>query len=153
MDFFDIVVAQDQTAARRRQQDQNSARLAYSSHKIGSSGFGSIRREEPIIFDVVFLEEPIFTQGALLVKRPTTEMPDPTGVAGVWQWHRNPKGHYVGAYIYLAVSTGDSYYDATGQDIRMSHHLLFQGVGYKDLGQEVATEAQLLVPRTVGFGA
>lgn len=151
MEFFDILTAQDQTAARRRQQEQNSARLAYSMHKMGSSGVGNIRRAEPILFSVAFLEEPLFTQGATVVKRPA-ELTDPVGSAGVWQWHRNPKGHYVGAYIYLAVSVGDSYYEAAGQDIQMQHHLMFQGMGFKDLGQAVATEAQLLAPRTVGFG-
>lgn len=150
MTFYEILVAQDATASRREAQENNSARLAFSMHKMKSSGTGTVRVAEPITFDVVFLEEPLFTQGATLVERPADAL-DPVGSAGVWQWQRNPKGHYTGAFVYLDVRVGEVEI-GSGGTTRMIHHLLFQGTGYKDLGQAVATEAQALTPRTVGFG-
>lgn len=152
MDFYDIIVAQDETASRRQTQAQNAARLGYSAHKVGSKGTGTIRRPTPLMFQVVFLEEPIFLTGSTLVKRPA-DLSDPVGSAGVWQWHRNPKGHYTGAYIYLSVTLSDLFYEAGAGEVQMTHNLVFQGIGFKDLGQEVTTEAQIIVPRTVGFGA
>jgi len=149
MNFFDLIVAQADTTARVETQRNNAARLAWSTHKIHSSGCGTIRQAEPIHFDVVFLEEPVFTQGASVISHPADVL-DPVGSAGVWQWHRNPKGHYVGAYIYLSVVPSEV--DFVVEGVQMTHHLLFMGMGYKDLGQAVTTEAQLLAPRTVGFG-
>ena len=150
--FFDVQVARQRAELDAATQAQNAARLGFSQHKIQSTGLGSVRRPQPIIFDVVFLEEPLFTQGASLISKPNT-LPDPMASAGVWQWHRNEKGHYIGAYIYLAVSVGEVFFEASGVGgVSMTHHLLFQGVAYKDLGQRVTTQAQMLRARPVGFG-
>lgn len=151
MDFFDLVVARDQRDARREADRNNAARLGFSQHKVQSSGTGNIRRADPIKFDVIFIEEPLFTQGATVIQRPA-DGSDPIASTGVWQWDRNPKGHYVGAYIYLAVWLGEISFEAVGSEVQMTHHLLFQGMGYKDLGQGVTTEAQLIAPRSTGFG-
>jgi len=149
MNFFDLIVAQADATARIETQKNNASRLAWSAHKVQSSGFGTVRQAVPIDFDLTFLEEPVFTQGASIVVSPSGAL-DPVGSAGVWQWHRNPKGHYVGAYIYLSVVPSEI--DSVVKGVQMTHHLLFMGMGYKDLGQAVTTDAQLLAPRTVGFG-
>lgn len=150
MGFFDILLAGDQTDSRRQAQDNNAARLAFSVHKMMSKGQGITRLAEPLMFSVIFLEEPHFTQGAALITRPQLSVGEPVGGAGVWQWHRNPKGYYTGAYVYLSVVLSEVEYGDDG--VQMTHNLMFTGIGYKDLGQAVATEAQLLTPRTVGFG-
>lgn len=150
MGFFDLLIAGDQTQARRNAQQGNSARLAYSVHKLNSSGWGVTRLTEPIPFAVVFLEEPGFISGAALVSRPPLVVDEPLGNAGVWQWQRNTKGYYTGAYVYLSVQMGEMEYGEG--DVQMVHNLMFTGVGYKDLGQAVTTQAQMLTPRSVGFG-
>ena len=103
MQFFDLVVAQAETDGRRETARENAARLAMSTPKVQSSGMGNFRRTQPLLFDVIFLEEPLFTQGASVITKPA-DMLDPIASAGVWYWHRNPKGAYIGAYIYLSVS-------------------------------------------------
>lgn len=151
MSFYDLFVAQADRTARIEAQRDNAARLGFSQHRIQSTGFGSVRRTSPIRFSVAFLEEPFFTQGATLVSRDEELESDPFGVSGVYQWDRNPKGHYIGAYVYLNVVTGD-FLSGSGS-VRMIHNLLFQGMAYKDLGPSVSTEAQLITPRSSGFGA
>jgi hypothetical protein len=150
MGFFDILLAGDQTDSRRQAQDNNAAGLAFSVHKLTSKGQGINRLPDPIMFSVIFIEEPHFVQGASLITRPALAVGEPLGSAGVWQWHRNPKGYFTGAYVYLSVALSEVEYGDDG--VQMTHNLMFTGIGYKDLGQAVSTEAQLLTPRAVGFG-
>ena len=152
MSFFDLIVASEERVSRRETQRQNSARLAFSTHTIDSTGSGHTRYPEAIPFDVTFLTPPmVFTGGALITPTPTG-WHDAELSSGVWQWERNTKGHYTGAYIYMNVRMAAI--DDEGFDppkVTTQHHLMFMGVAYKDLGSEVATEAQLLEPKTVGM--
>lgn len=136
-------------------QRTNAARLAFSCHHQASTGVGHFTIAEPIMFDLPFLTRPFFAQGAAVrVQPPRAEWGVPQGSASVYQWERNSKGHYVGAYVSLSVSLelleGGFYTQIPG--VEMVHDLVFIGVGYKDLGSEVATEAHLITPRPVGFG-
>lgn len=157
MDFFDVLVAQDATSARREAQATNSARLALYRHTHAASGVGTARIDAPILFDVAFLERPHFTQGTAVRVGPDLGVWYlPVGTAGLYQWERNTKGHYIGAYIYLDVRMeprdGDNP-PTTYPHVETLHDLMFTGIAYKDLGDAASTEAQLLTPRTVNFGA
>lgn len=154
--FFDLFTAAEDRSAQKQTQAANAARLAFSAHTIESTGVGTFRRAAPILFDVVFTSEPkIMTGLALLAPAPDGYL-DPDGMSGVWQWHRNLKGHYLGAYVYMSVrmtdTDGFSSPSAAASAIQVQHHLTFMGMGYKDLGNAVANDAQVLTPRTVGFG-
>ena len=155
MQFFEILLAQDTQDSRLDAQRQNSARLALYRHTHASSGVGPVLLADPIIFDATFLERPHFTQGsAVKVPPDLTVWNMPMGAAGVWQWERNLKGHYIGAYIHLEVRMETR----TGEvldypHVEVLHDLLFSGVAYKDLGSAATTEAQLLTPRPVNFGS
>jgi hypothetical protein len=154
MFFFDALLAQDQTTARREAQEQNSGRLALYRHTHATRGVGPVRLDEPILFDVPFLERPLFTQGAGVKVAPDMAVWHlPVGVAGIWQWRRNVKGHYIGAYLYFEVRMETR--DGSVQNyphVEMIHDLMFSGIAYKDLGDAVSTEAQILAPRPVNFG-
>lgn len=155
MEFFDILMAQDATTSRREAQRQNAARLAFFRHTHSTSGVGPARMEEPIRFDIPFLERPSFTQGALVLTAPDVNIWHmPVGIAGVWQWSRNIKGHYLGAFLYFEVrmeTRSGAVLDYP--HVEMLHDLVFTGIAYKDLGDAVTTEAQLLEPRPVYYGA
>lgn len=144
--FFDLIVAQSDAAASRGAQRENSARLALSAHTVTTKGLVAIRYTEPLMFEGAFLEAPHLSTG-LAIQADVDPRSGwvPTCTVGVYQWHRNPKGHYTGAYIFIGVRDGL-------QDAELQHHFIFFGIAYKDLGQAVATEAQLLSPRPVGFG-
>ena len=134
-------------------QEGNSARLAFSCHHQNSSGIGHFTIASPIIFDLPFLTRPFFTEGASVkTAPPAADYGIPQGSASVWQWERNVKGHYIGAYVSLSVWVdGDGFFSQPPL-VEMVHDLIFIGVGYKDLGPGVAVEEQLLAPRPVGFG-
>lgn len=155
MEFFEVLLAQDTTTARRETQAANSARLALYRHTHASSGVGTVQVPTAIDFDVTFLERPHFTQGAVVKVSPDLAIWNlPIGTAGLWQWKRNTKGYYIGAYVYLDVRMETRNGDVLDYPhVEMLHDLLFSGVAYKDLGDAISTDAQMLTPRPVNFGA
>jgi hypothetical protein len=146
MGFFDLIVAQESGNAARAAQQQNSARLAFSTHTIDTKGTTSVRIAEPIMFEVAFMAPPaIATSTAIRTDYDSSSGWIPDCNTGVWQWHRNPKGNYIGAYVYIGVKSGSI-------GAVLQHHFIFAGIAYKDLGQEVSTDAQVLETRPTGFG-
>ena len=146
MDFFSILTAQGSASSVRAAQAENSARLAMSCHIVESKGTSSRRIDAPVMFQVAFLPPPFIVTGTSI----KTDLDPsvswvPRADVGLWRWHRNEKGHYTGAYVYVQVSGG-----TWGSEFQ--HNLIFYGIAYKDLGQAAATEAQLLTSRPVGFG-
>lgn len=152
-----VPVAVQRSSDRQESMRENAARVAEQWYRVQSSGVGVFRVPEPIIFDTPFLEEPVFTFGASLVRKPADFL-DLLGSAGVWQWRRDVKGMYVGAYYYLSVTRGETLIGQAGltpppaRAVIMSHNLVFKGMSFKDLGSKVDTQANVLVPRKVGFG-
>lgn len=144
--FFDVALAQDSTAAARVAQAENGARWAVSQHIVETRGVMGLRKADAIVFEAPFLEAPYVSTGLTIKKDYAPETGwIPQATAGVWQWLRNPKGHYTGAFIFVNVL-------AAQPSSELQHHFLFSGVAYKDLGSSVATDAQLLSARPVGFG-
>lgn len=150
-DFFEILQAQESRVAARETQRENAPRLAFSAHKQNSTGLGSFRMPNPVRFDVVFISEPAFASGGALISSLDADVDPPTINAVVWQWLRNEKEHYVGAYMHLFVQAFDFGYLGL-EKVKVQHSLTFYGVGYKDLGSRVSNEAQMLTTRPVGFG-
>ena len=153
--FNEALVAAETARANRETQGENSARLAFSMHNQESSGVGSLRLAEPVMFDVSFLTRPFFLQGAGVKLGPDLlEWNDPVGSAGVYEWIRNTKEHYIGARMYVDVvlrrRDGEAPFD--WPPVRMMHDFAFMGYGYKDLGSAIAVQAQTTGPRAVGFG-
>lgn len=153
--FMDATVVAAEARDSRVAAQQNAARLAYSMHNHESSGVGSVRINEPIMFDVTFLQRPFFTQGAGVVRGPDLGVwHDPVGTAGVYEWIRDKKEAYVGARIYLDIvlRRRDGEVPDEWPPIRMMHDLSFMGFAYKDLGSAVAVQAESNGVRTPGFG-
>ena len=152
IDFNELVFAAEDRQVQRETQRQNSARLAFSTHRQTTKGSGTIDLPEPIRFDVAFLAEPHFTSGAVLLKtEPGWHAPTTSSV--VRGWLRNEKGHYLGAYLTVHVSASpvDGFYQSP-PELKVSHHLLFLGIGFKDLGTAITREAETLSPKRVGWG-
>lgn len=155
-EFKEASVAVAEARDARLATDQNAARLAYSVHNHESSGVGSVRVSEPIMFDVTFIQRPSFTQGAGVVRgADAATFHDPVGTAGVYEWIRDKKEAYVGARIYLDIvlRRRDGEIPEAWPEIRMMHDLQFMGFAYKDLGSAVAVQAETNGVRTPGFGA
>jgi len=144
--FFELVVASDAATTVRETQRENSARWAVSSHTIETKGCVSVRVAEPLMFEAPFLGAPSVMSGLVIKKDfdPSSGWMPEVDV-GVWQWHRNTRGHYTGAYVFVHVSAG-------AVTAELQHHFTFSGIAYKDLGQAATVEAQLLQSRPVGFG-
>lgn len=152
--FAALAVAQDDARHRRDAERNNSARLAFSTHRVNSSGVGNVRLQAALKFDVTFVEMPTFTQGSVVTKRPGGEWHLPVGTAGVWEWVRNRKGHYIGAKIHLEtrVQRVDATPAVTWPKVAVAFDLIFMGVAFKDLGDEVYDEASAVAVRSVRLG-
>jgi len=152
--FFDLLQAQEARTARRETQRDNAARLAFSVHRQTSTGVGYFKQTKAFSFDVVFTEAPALLSGSAILNMPDEPWLPPAAGASVWQWKRNVKGHYTGAWVSLWVQIESRNGTlASPPAVKVQHHLMFLGQAYKDLGDEVATQAQLLAPRTTGFGS
>lgn len=82
-----VLAAQQQQTQRRQQQAENSARLAVNMFTYVTVGVGDYMPAQPIEFDCVFLREPAFAPGPVLVKAPDlTNYHLPIIQAGVLRW-------------------------------------------------------------------
>lgn len=150
IDFNEVIFAAEEREATRQRQRDNSARLAFSVHRQESRGVGIVEPTRAVRFDVVFLSEPAVFTG-MVVTRSTVTGTSVLGSSAVRGWLRNERGHYLGAHMTLEVRLVDPFYQAQ-VDVVASHHLMFMGVAYKDLGPEIAHEAESLTPKRVGWG-
>ena len=153
MAFFDLMAAQQKRDRATQTQRENSGRLAFSIHKIESSGVGSRIATRAVMFDMPFVEEPAFSDGYVCTKRPPAPWLPPSGTATVHEWICNAKGHYTGARVTLAVAinSSDGSYSMTAPAVAGKHHLTFMGQAYKDLGSDVDADAQTIHPRTTSI--
>lgn len=147
-----LIQATREREAGRRAQEENAGRLAYSVHKYTTKGAGTLRVANPIRFDVDFVEQPAFFTGlACATSVDTSEWELPSGGAAVWQWDRNKKGHYIGAFVHFWVNIEHVDRDpmATPPRVKIQHHLLFMGQAIKDLGSGLENRALTLASRPV----
>lgn len=119
----------DYLADRERWNSQireNSARTATAWGTVHSSGWGEIILDDPIMFDTVFVAQPTVSYGFALDD--DNQVPDPIDVTlsdghggtsttrvlrlprcggGVLSWVQDPAGFYIGAHVFVTVSTVD----------------------------------------------
>ena len=127
---------------------ENSARLARSYGTHVTTGWGEMVVNTPILFGCTFLAAPAVTAGLVVDSSGTGGDDDADGPlvagrfprvqAGVWRWVTDINGHYTGAYVFFVVETVG--YQMTGgvmpatsdPGYHLTHHLLFEGISYKD---------------------
>lgn len=154
--FYAETVAQVGRESQIANQRENTARSATQIFTQVSVGVGQFRLGQPLDFDIPFVTEPAFTQGAALARHDdTTNWHDPIGTAGLRGWLRNDRGHFVGAWLYLAVTLApidpDYAFDAYPA-VSMIHNLAFFGVAFKPLPAKAQLEIISLEPKPVVFG-
>lgn len=154
--FYAPAVAQASRTSQEQIQRVNGARPATQIITQASVGVGTFRMVEPLMFDVPFTSEPVFTQGAGVATHSSPVLwNDPVGVAGIRGWDRNDRGHFLGAYCYFAVTMTpvdlNMPFDAYPA-VSMVHHMMFFGASYKPMPEEVRNEMDGLEPRPVLLG-
>lgn len=154
--FYENAVAAQQNQQQRRTQQVNGARPATQIITQTSFGVGNFTLTQPLPFDIPFTTEPVFVQGAALAAHPATDLWHyPVGSAGIYGWERDDRGHFVGAFVYLAVTIEpidvNLSFDAYPA-VSMVHNLMFFGTAYKPMPKEVRNEMETLQPRPVQFG-
>lgn len=160
--YSELAAAESRTAARAAQRE-NGARNATSYHQRQTEGTGQVRTGTPLMFDVVFLTEPVFTAGASVVTQPSPDRyTAPRATAQVTQWLRNERGHYLGASLVFEITTPVPREEAVAatdpvrgaredaQVVRIVHHLSFNALAYKPLGDDVMADLQSIAPRVAG---
>lgn len=97
---------QQQYNAVRDMYIAQGARVGRSTHRVFTKGRGDIRIAQPVNFSLTFAEEPIFTAGLALHTGSLVDHLYPLATVGVYQWKKDSRGMYIGAYIWASVSQG-----------------------------------------------
>ena len=141
----EVLTPLEQRRAHIEQTRENSARLAraYATHR--TTGWGEILVDTPVQFGCTFLKPPAVTSGMVLISSQTGNEAEPVTNrfprvnAGVWKWQQDVHDYYTGAYLFFVVETvgfqmTGGYFPYTSSDpgYVIDHHLLFEGVSYKD---------------------
>jgi hypothetical protein len=130
--------------AQREMLLAQGARVGRSKHKVRTKGRGDLRIASPVNFALTFVEEPIFTSGVALTGGNLVEHLYPLATVGVYQWKRDSRGMYVGAYVWVSVTAGlnDRYAGAQYLKLRQleqAQKMLPPGtVNYYQMTQELA---------------
>ncbi len=114
---------------------ENSARRARSTATWTTQGIGEIRVDTWFDLGIRFVEEPCFTSGMVLDE--STDLVSghfPRAQAGVYEWHRDASGYYIGAYLFFIVDTvGPGQLPGVEPAYKIHHHLCWEGTAFKDL--------------------
>jgi hypothetical protein len=107
----DLMFTNDYFADRERwnsQTQENSARGAWAWGSVHSKGWGEIVVEDPIMFDISFVHQPIVAYGfALDDDDQVVDGRLPRCSGGVLRWVTTPDGYFIGAYVFVTVATAD----------------------------------------------
>lgn len=120
-------------AARVEQTRENGGRLAEAHGLFRTSGWGEMAFQDVIEFGLSFVDAPAIAYGAEL--NPGQTLVDtrfPRSWGGVYQWKRDAKGLYVGAYCYAVIDAG-SIIPAGDPGYTLTHHFTFTGIAIKGL--------------------
>lgn len=87
---------------------ENSARHAWATGKVTSSGWGDFILDEPIMFDTTFVNEPVVSYGwAMNDDDQLDENFIPRCSGGVLRWVLDEHDYWVGAHVLIAVAIVD----------------------------------------------
>lgn len=161
--FYSELAAMEARNAARLTQRENAARNAMSYHQVQTEGSGQVRPAAALEFNVVFLTEPVFSSGASIITQPSTDrFTTPVCTAQLTRWLRNERGHYLGAFVVFnigepqprpdAIAASDPVRGAAedAMPLRVLHHLSFNAMAYKPLGDDVMADLEGIVPRAAG---
>jgi hypothetical protein len=102
--FHFVEIDQTDTASKTAADRENSSRIAVVEVQQQSKGIGQHRLPKPIVFPVIFRDEPHFTYGSAVVSRIHDGLyHDPRGCSGVYAWTRDKRGYYTGALCWVRV--------------------------------------------------
>lgn len=125
--------------ALRAQVNENSARVARAYATQPVTNTGALIMDKAFLFDVTFVERPIFTYGSeYRGDLSTVDFVVMTCSATVYDWVQDDRDFYIGAYVGLRV---DSDVVFTGTAVT-DFHLEWKGMAYKDVLKDV--EARLV---------
>jgi hypothetical protein len=103
---------------------ENTTRTARLALSYDSSGSGELIGKHPVSFQLTFTEQPTISTGVALRSGKIVPGKAPNVCAGVWHWQRDPKGMYIGAWLFFVVDSG-------GQGYALRHSVTFEGVAIK----------------------
>lgn len=161
-------VSLDRRSAESQRVATNAPQVVTHYHRHITTGVGRARVDQPVVFDIPFLNEPTLTDGlAVISTEKSGDFYDPEGGATVRAWTTDANGHFTGALISVYVhcepvnvaaepSFDDDGYPTSPSEpvpagVRCAHTLAFTGQAYKKLDDDVQTQLQASTPRLVGY--
>lgn len=126
--------AQRKYEGRREAQAENRSRLSHSYKRVITYGWGEMKLEVRIDFDVVYIEEPFMAHGCYVDGETLVEERFPRVTAMVTDYDRNPAGNYTGAWVAFVVDTMGAQLVPAAADpnYEIVHYFTFSGVALKN---------------------
>jgi hypothetical protein len=137
MPYGELQRRQDDLARHR----ENHGRMAHVSATADTDGIGVVEFEDPIQFDVLFIEEPRVHYGSycnaddLRIAAdllPNDPLPLPTMSGSVTEWDQDENDHYVGCWVAVSVYHPTLLIDS----LAVTHHFNFHGIALKVVGHD-----------------
>lgn len=123
---------------------ENSARGALAWGQVHTNGTGELTLDDPILFGVTFVHEPIVMYGfALQDDDQLVAGRFPRCSGGVLRWVTDAEDFYVGAHVFVTVATADPLLAAQSQNVPADfgqepaydilHSFTFSALAMKDM--------------------
>ncbi len=130
--------------AARQRHANNSARHAFSFHRLETTGWGQIEFDEVLRFDLSFTQRPFMAYGYYVESDALVEHGYPHCAGLVTEWDQDARGLYIGAWVAVSIQLGVANYPLS-QDVAqedwpayvIEHDFTFQAVAIKDLPLDV----------------
>lgn len=120
----------------RHHVSNNSARMAFYSQEVSSSGWGDADIPDCVLFDSVFIERPTVSHGFSIDGDRLVADQYPRAQGFVREWKLDTNGFYRGAWVTLSVDGGDF---VGGYDI--VHSFLFTGTAIKAIREDLTADS------------
>lgn len=121
--------------------NENRGRLAHVYARYTTRGQGTVQFDQRINFGLTYVEEPYMQYGSLidpdavqdvLNLGPRDDLAFPQCTGYVCEWDKDDHGHYVGAWVGVAVAFPITI--VADAQIEVSHHFSFEATAVKSFG-------------------
>ena len=123
----------------RTQVAGNSAKLAFNSAEVSSSGWGEVDIEECIVFDSVFTERPTVGYGYSVDEDALIDGQYPRAIGFVRDWKLDKNGFWRGAWVSLCVDMGRL--EPVGGGYDLIHSFVFSGIALTAIREDLTADS------------
>lgn len=116
----------------------NSAKMAWHSVEVSSTGWGESDIADCVVFDSLFIERPTVTHGYSLDQDDLVDGSYPRAVGFVRDWKLDTSGFWRGAWVSVCVDGGSE--DGKPVGYALTHSFVFSGMAIKAIREDITAD-------------